>query len=205
MLAWSAFYPYLLPWVPTCANPVMDQELRRAANEFFTRTRAWCVWLDPVTTVDGVREYNFNLPANTNLVRIEVANVGAVPVNVVSYRDRTTNPATSPNSTDEGYTSDAKTLILDRAYAAGQEITVFASLAPARTATGIEDALFDKHYESIVEGAKARLMLIPNTPFHSPGAAAQSQSVFDADVFDAHLTDWRGTSAARKRTVSNGF
>ena len=205
MLKWDEFYPILLPWVPGCPAPVADQELRRAANEFYTRTRAWCVWLDVSTTVDGVREYDFNLPINTNLIRVEAANVGNTPITIASYRDRTTNPSTSPNGTDEAYTGDAKTLILDATYTAGQQLSVLASLAPSRKATGIEEQLFDKHSEAIALGAKARLMMVPGTTFHNPQLALQFQTAFDDAIFDAHLSDWRGTTAMRKRTASNTF
>lgn len=205
MILWQDFYSILLPWVPGCPSPVADQELRRAANEFYTRTRAWCVWLDPVTTLDNVREYDFNLPINTNLVRIEAANVGTTPITIASYRDRLTNPSTTPNATDEVYTGDAKTLILDSTYAAGQSISVFASLAPSRKATGIDEALFDRHAEAIVMGAKARLMLVPGTTFYNPQLATQAQSDFSTAIFDAHLADWRGTTAMQKRTTSTTF
>lgn len=204
-IAWDAFYPTLAPWVQTCTYPLMDQELRRAAQEFYTRTRAWCKWLDPIAVVADDRDYTIVLPTGTTLVRIEAVNVGTEAITPASYRDRKSNPVTTPNGTIEAYTPDAVTLVLDKTYSAGQDIAVFAAIAPTRTATGIDDYLFNMDFEAIVCGAKARLMAIPGTQFENQQAALQARSEFDAAIAQRHLLDWRGSTNAKKRTATSFF
>lgn len=204
-VTWDAFYPTLAPWVPNCTYPMMDQELRRSAQEFYTRTRAWCKWLDPITVVADDRDYNFVLPTGASLVRIEAANVGTEPVSPVSYRDRQTNPATTPEYTTEAYTPNAITLVLDKTYTAGLLITVFASLAPTRASTGVDDYLFDKDFEAIVSGAKARLMSMPGQVFENAPLALQASNAFERAIAERQLQDWRGNTAAKKRTTPSFF
>jgi hypothetical protein len=61
MKPWSAFYPYILIYLPGCPYPVVDQALLLASMEYFDKSLAWKEWLDPVQTLAGVNEYDFEI------------------------------------------------------------------------------------------------------------------------------------------------
>jgi len=205
MALWSEFHPHLFVSVMGCSIPLADHEIRNAAIDFLTRTRAWCVWLDPITTVADVREYDFELPSNSDVVRVERATVGGNPVTVSSYRSSITNPATSASGSGELYTVDTKTFVLTDSYSAGQSLEIQASLRPSRTATGIENFLFDQFYLNILEGAKARLLSLSGTPFYNPQLAQDCKVAFEDAIVNKKLHDWRGNTATRRRVVSHSF
>lgn len=71
MKKWADFYDYLLPDVPGCPLAMADLQLRQAAREFCEMTMAWVEWLDDVTTVADVLEYDFDLtPLQLSLIHI---------------------------------------------------------------------------------------------------------------------------------------
>ena len=205
MALWQDFHSHLFVSAIGCPIPLADQELRNAAIEFLSRTRAWCVWLDPVTTRDSVREYDFDLPANADIVRVEQATVAGNPVTVAPYRASKTNPRSIATGTNEGVTVDTRTFILSSSYSAGQSLEIQASLCPSRQATGIEDFLFDMFYLDILDGAKARILKLKGTPFFAPDIAMDSQAAFEEAIVNKKLDDWRGNTAARRRVVASNF
>lgn len=205
MVLWSEFYPHLFLTVRGCSVLLADQELRNAAIEFLSRTRAWCVWLDPVTTVANVREYDFNLPVNSDIVRIEQATIAGTPITVSSYRASTSNPRNVIGGTDEVFTIDTQTFVLSSAYAAGQSLEIQASLCPSRKATGIETFLYDQFYLDILEGAKARLLKLKSAEFYDPALAQDAKAAFEDAIVTKKLDDWRGNTATRRRVVASSF
>ncbi len=192
MANWSAFFPDLLPHVIGCTDPLAAQEVRRAATEFFRRTRAWVEWLDPVTTANGVREYDLDLPNQSDVVRVERATLDGQPFTVGSFRESESNTARLPQ-TGNGLTSlDRKTFILDREPAAGRLVEIRVSLMPSKNATGIADRLYDQYADDILFGAKHRLMTLATTPFFNPQLAAQAKAAFDAAIATRNVDAWRG-------------
>ena len=68
MRDWSDFFPDVLPAVELgTPEPTVVHQLRRAAQDFCHRTRAWRMTLEPITTVDGQSEYAIPLPEQTTL------------------------------------------------------------------------------------------------------------------------------------------
>ncbi len=192
MANWSAFFPDLLPHVMGCPDPLAAQELRRAAAEFFRRTRAWSEWLEPVTTRANVREYDLDLPNQSDVVRVEQATLDGQPFAVGSFRECESNPARLAQ-TGNGLTSlDRKTFVLDREPAAGRLVEIRVSLMPSKNATGIDDRLYDQYADDILSGAKHRLMQLAATPFFNPQLAVQAKAAFDAAVATRNVDAWRG-------------
>ena len=86
MATWSDLHPDVLMYVPGCPDPVLDQEIRNAAIEFFRRTRVWTEWLEPIYTSAGVREYDLDLPSGSEVVRIEQATRNGSPLELEGFR-----------------------------------------------------------------------------------------------------------------------
>lgn len=206
MKAWQLCLRDVLPEVPGCAEPMAEHALLRAAQEFMQKTRAWKVWLDPVIT-DGLNlTYDLNLELRSELVRIEAATLGGQVITIAREQDVPANwqdgSACVPTCI---FTTDSKTINLLPLKTAGMSLAIQATLKPSNTATGLDDAIFDRYVEVIATGAKARLMSQPDKAYSSPGAAAMHRSNFLSAIDTLKTNIWRGTAATRPRARSHWF
>ena len=201
MATWSDLIPDVLPYVPGCPDPMLEQEIRSAAIEFFQRTRCWSQWLDPLGASDRALEYDLDLPAGAEIVRIERATRDGKPLDVVGFRTLTVDPASGEASGPIALTSaDRVTVTLSQPPGAGSRIQVQVSLMPTRSASGVSDLLMSKHRDAIAEGAKYRLMRTPGT-LNQPKAAEEARQLFERAVATSSVDAWRGHTNATPRST----
>lgn len=199
MVLWSAFYPDLVPSVLGCPDPMLEKQTRFAAIEFLRRTRAWVEWLDPVTSVAGLVEYDFDLPTGADVARVEQATVDGKPIFILSYRDAP-HDWTRKDLADQGLVSrDRRTFRLGNSVAAGLLLQVQAALVPSRTSTGLPDDLFDLYSTAISAGILARLLATLGATFYQPDLALLKKSEFDAAINVFAVDSWRGHTANTPR------
>ncbi len=194
MATWADFQPHVLVFVPGCPDPMLEQELRGAAAEFFRRTRAWVQWLDEIATTAGEREYLIALPSGAEIVRIEQATADDRPIEVQIHRLLPADPATVPGADHALVSADRRSLTTLRELAASTRLRVQATLMPSLTATGIPDALFEQHLDAIVSGARFRLKRAPG-PLSDPPGAQLAFDEFERAVAAKGLAAWRGHTA----------
>jgi hypothetical protein len=199
---WSAFLPDLLPHVPECPEILAEHELRRAAQLFFEKTRAWKVELEAIPVAAGdVTIQVMPDDSKQEIVRIESAWYDDKPLDILqheSYR------STSDWKDDTGTPCEICLLtpaearlypIPDAAATTGLRCNV--SVKPSDSSSGIPDNLFSKFRDAIVKGAKFQLMLYLNKPWSSPEMAVAFSRMFDADIAAATVSAARGFGAAR--------
>jgi len=199
-MLWSAFVSYLAPSAPSCPNPLLEVEARRAAIRFFRRTRAWVEWLDPVLSKDGAAEYDLDVPTGADVVRVERATLGGNPLPVLSFRDAPKDFASS-DLASQGLVSSAnrKTFVLGNAVAAGLACQVQVALAPGLTSTGLPDDLFELHGLDIANGALSAILAVPGVEFFQPDLAALKGAHFEAAINAVSVDAWRGFTASTPR------
>lgn len=185
--------------VPGCPDPVADQELRRAAREFFRRTRAWAVWLDAVTTVTGTRTYDLDLPSDSQVVRFEKATVNGEPIDVLSVNQLSKDIESDSIEQSGLATVDRETFTITDGYQDGASVKVRVSLMPSKQSYGIPDELFYRYSDDIVEGAKRNLMLFVGTSFSNPSMAAVAGGIFEAAINNKTVDAWRGGTGRTPR------
>ena len=89
MAAWDFWFSRVKLHAPNAPDPLVTQALIDASRDFFQRSRAWMEWLDPAVSQAGIGiEYDFDLPSQTELVRIERATRNGNPLVVQSYRQK---------------------------------------------------------------------------------------------------------------------
>ena len=181
MRDWSDFFPDVLPAVELgTPEPTVVHQLRRAAQDFCHRTRAWRMTLEPITTVDGQSEYAIPLPERTTLVRVEGAELLGHG-SLVLWRQ----------GQGEGQylmTPDTRRLVLHRPVAADLALVLDVTLKPGDAAMGIDDAVFDQYSEVIALGAVARLRGDPVL-----------RGDFNTRCETINVEVWRGRAAVRPR------
>ena len=203
MAVWSDFYPGLTSSVSGCPEPMLDFALRKAAAEFFRRTRAWTIWLAPVTTLALTRDYALTLPAGSDVVRIERAAINGSVIEILGYRDLQLDPSLHAPGENGVTTLDRKLITLGMDYPAGSSLEIQVALMPSKAALGITDVQFDHYSDDIAQGAKARLMLMPGQPFSNPNLGVLAKELFEHAVATKNVDSWRShtanTPAARVR------
>ena len=181
MRDWADFFPDVLPAVELgTPEPTVVHQLRRAAQDFCHRTRAWRTTLEPITTVGEQTAYDIPLPEQTALVRVEGAELlghGSLAL----WR---------PGLGEGQYllTRDARKVVLHRSVASDLTMVLDVTLKPGDMAMGIDDAVFDQYSEAIALGAVARLRGDPvlRADFHT-----RCETI--------NVEVWRGRAAVRPR------
>ncbi len=198
MATWSDLHPDVLVFVPGCPDPFLNQELRRAATEFFRDSRAWVEWLTPIVVVGTQREYALPLPTDSALVGLESATTDGNPAEILSFLAQEKNPATRENERPGIVTGDLVEITLTRAFAPGVSIELQASLMPSRSAETLPDALMQRFAEAIVAGARYRLMRTPG-PLHNPEGASTALAEYQRHLGKFTFQAYRGNAPSAPR------
>ena len=193
MKTWDAWFPDVLVHVRGAPDPLVRHALCRASREFFRRTRAWMQWLEPTGSMAGEgMTYDFDVPTGAQKVRIEQATVGGRPLAIESFREIDHDWQAHPQGERALVDQDLQTFSLVGRFAAGEAIQVQVSLMPSPSATGLPDDMADRYLEPIAGGAKAVLLLTPDTEFYRPDLAAAYRASFDRGVASAALDAYQG-------------
>ena len=198
MKAFSLLLRDILPSASGCPDPVAEFAVLRASQHFLRQARAWRETLDTVTTIDGVLEYDLNLPPNTELVRIEAATLGGNALDIA-------RPDTLRRLRRYVYTPDGTTLQLLPNPGDGAALAIDASLTLGEAATGLPDPIFNRYAELIARGALGRLLQQPLKPYTNAPMGLALWSAFESDCDTVKVAIWRGLSNNCPRAVANFF
>lgn len=205
----DAFFPYVLPEVVGCPDPTLRAAINAAAAEFCRESLAWTVFSDPITLIDGVADYDLDVPigAYVHTVRdVWLGNRRLTPKTMIGMQDTmpqwVTNTASEPvyynAAVDRGQihvfptpSNTAGALVLRMAY------------APTLSATTLPDFLGQRYLDVVANGAKARLMLIPGQTWSNPELAVFYQTKFTDGIVSARIDEAhdrvRGSISIRPR------
>lgn len=148
-------------------------------------------WLEAATTVDGTGvEYDFDLPSEAELLRLEQATLNGSRLKLQSYRLRPSDWSQFADGEKALISTDLSSYTLTGLFAAGDKVQVQVSLIPSLQATGIPDYLATSYMEAIAEGAKARLLLTPGS-FFQPELAGVAKARFDDAVASETVDSYR--------------
>lgn len=198
MADWAAFHPFLRSSLVGCPDPVIEQELRESAFEFFRRTRAWVEWLPAITTTSS-RQYQLTPPAGAMVHLVQKVTLNGAPVDVVPWVDQESNPDAYPGGSSAAMTADPSQLQLDLVPAPGMRLDVQVVLVPSMESSGVPDRLFRYFANPIAAGAKARLHAIPDTDFYRPDQVALAQGEFEDAIGAEGLRAYRSSTTATPR------
>ena len=181
MKALSAFYPRILPYLPGCSEPMVDQVLVNSAIEFAEASLTIRQNLDQFNTVIGLSSYDLDPPtAQHDINRVMGVTVNGKELNAGLF-EVIRNDLPTAHAMPRGFYTDRTdntfTLRLspppDKAY----PVVVAVTLRPARGATQLDDDMYNIWIDPIVSGAIARAMQIPDQPFTN---YARAQELLDA-------------------------
>lgn len=190
MKPFAAWLNDLMPSLPGADNALVIYELRRVSQDFFTRTRAWQEKLDPITVDAG--EATVQMVADSSgaeVVRIEAVWIDGKKI----LADPVTElDATAPNwMAETGAISSITQMspavaLLTPTPDTATSILFRVSLRPNDTANGLPDDLAAEYRSAIIDGVKAKMMLIPKKPWSNPQIGMAHNAAYEVAVGGAN-------------------
>lgn len=188
-------YSRILPFVPGCPEAMVDQVVIDSVVELAEFSQAIFELSTTIPLVNGTATYS-------------VVDAGGLELDLVRFvlgpGNRELTPLSSPgqlqdvlpnwqgDSSNEPThysawsTPESLTVYPTPAQiAAGASLRVHGTWKPSLTATSFPDSLGRSYYQTIVEGAKSKLMLMPDKKWSNPQLAAISDKKFRDGMVDA--------------------
>ena len=179
-----------MPYVPGCSESLIETNLRSATIELCEKSRAYTHDLDPITTISGVHEYEFDQPSGTDVHQIQWATFDgndldpisprSLELNYPDWRDKSGIPTVYLQKTANTFwlvpVPNAKTV---------DGLLVNVALKPTRTTNNIDTEFSNTYRDGIIYGAIYRLLRIPGKEWTNPMAAADYFNLFQAEASDA--------------------
>jgi hypothetical protein len=184
MSLYTDYLPYVLPLVPNCYDEQAVVAIRNTCIDFCRDSLFLQQDLDSISVNAGQGTYDIDVPngyilgqvlgiyylnrklerkSQTELEKLYTRNWQALQGNPQVYTQL--NP-------------DQITLVYTPAESVTAAITGRFSYIPTRTSTSIDDMIFERFLDVIVEGAASRLMATPNQPYSDAAASIAYQRVF---------------------------
>lgn len=190
------FFPYVIPEVTGCPDPLAKMHIISAAAEFCRETLAWTDAQDPIPLVDGVSEYEIECPSQSYALTVRDVTIGGVrlvPITMGQLPSVLPNWQTAQGNEPRYYNASGTRGYIQvypiPAATTGQSMTVRAAFVPSSGASTLPDFLGQRHMEVIASGAKARLLAMLGVAWANPVAGAFHKQLFDAGVLDARIAE----------------
>ena len=175
MKALSAFYPRILPYLPGCSEPLVNQVLVNAAIEFCDGSMVLRQNLEAFDTVAGVTQYDLEPPSGQHdinrVMGVSLDGKELSPGMAEIVRNDLPTDNAKPRAFYTDRTDSTFTLRLTPPPDDVYSVVVAVTLRPARAATLLDDDLYNIWIDPIVSGAIARAMMVPDQAFSNPAQA----------------------------------
>lgn len=187
----SAIRPYVQPHVIGCPVPLVDQAIVRSVIEFCARTGVWRYEQATQAVVKATTKYGFAPPAGAKVERVLAAWLDGKPLKVLNATDMLGAQGWL-TETGAPYALVALNDSQYRVYPLGDgDVDMIVTLKPARTATTIEDDIFEAHVDAIADGALARLMAQPGKSWSNSELGLWHKGQYEGAIDDATHREFR--------------
>ena len=205
MASFDSLIKDILPFVPNCPDSLIESTLRSATIEFAERSKAYVFDLDPITSISGVYEYEFDQPSGTDVHQILWMTYDGDDLDPISPRSLELNYSDWRNKTSVPQVYLQKTpntfwVVPVPGSAVNNGIQLSVALKPSRTTNNIDTTFSNSYRDGIVYGALYRLLRIPAKDWTDLRAASDYLSLFNQEIVQAELKA-RGGDLGVKRTV----
>ena len=211
MASFESFMKDVLPYVPGCPDTVVENALRSASIELCEKASVYTKELDPITTVAGVYEYEFNQPAGTKVDKIIWGIYDGKDLEAITPRGLESKKPkwrdANNTSTPEYFIQQSPDLfwlvpVPDTTKSGGIILNV--ALKPSRTSNNIATEIADDYRDGIVFGALYRLLRMPSRDWADPMAAADYAGMFRQTVEEAEIKARRADIGVGRRVSYAG-
>lgn len=190
-VAFTQFLPEVLPSVQGCSDILALNAIRNAAIEFCGSTMYWQETQDPVTLTAADLPYDFEAPTGANVIQplsIRCNGSNVVPKSLDWLDANIPNWATLvADYPSFYYQPNPNQMVLVGQPSTSVDLTIRVAYIPARTATGVDQTLYQYYLEAIAFGALTRLCAVPGQPWTNPEVAQYSRAMFNNAMTDATI------------------
>ena len=205
MASFDSLVKDVLPYVPNCPDSLIESTLRSACIEFAERSKAYVYDLDPMTSISGVYEYEFDQPSGTDVHAILWMTYDGDDLDPISPRSLELNYSDWRNKTSVPQVYLQKNpstfwVIPVPGSAVTNGIQLAVALKPSRTTSNIDTTFSNSYRDGIVYGTLYRLLRIPSKDWTDINASRDYLGLFNQEIVQAELKA-RGGDLGVKRTV----
>ncbi|MFO7598117.1 MAG: hypothetical protein R6W92_17475 [Desulfocurvibacter africanus] len=198
MMPFSSLLPDILPLAAGCPSALAMAALRRATDEFCTRTLAWRADLPAVDLLAEYPFYRLDAPLGSRIVMVLEAFVQGrrlIAASEESLDDEHPGWAMLGPGTPSRFVlprAGELRLVPAPATYAKAGLLVQAALAPAAGAPETEDFLIRDHGQALVHGALSRLLAMPAKSWTDQSLATHHGRQFRAALADTRAGELKG-------------
>lgn len=199
----DAFFSLILPEVPGCPDPMLQQQIIMVASHFCTETGVWDEIQDPIRLRAGVVECEIDAPSNESYV----ARVADVWLNNRALKPEQIKVPVIDGMVPTGYHAarERGVITLNGKPEQGDVLVVRAVYAPTPSSKTLPDFLMERYAYAIASGTKARLMAVPGQPWSNPSISAFYRAEYDQAVIDARIDMERDNAVGSLRVRPRSF
>lgn len=192
MKSYSLFLDYVLPHVPGCTEEMALLEIKNTVIDFCEKSLILQEDHDPITVTTNVNDYDLEPPRDRLVVKIMSAWFKGTALDPTAPDEVQTPSIYNQDSgalVNQGdprfyIQKDARSFsvypIPDKTSA--NAITMRVALKPTRSATSIDDIIYEEYAEIVGRGAVSRLALSPGKPYSNPQLASVSNAFYVAGL-----------------------
>tara|TARA_R110002126_G_scaffold59338_4_gene155645 strand:+ start:4554 stop:5168 length:615 start_codon:yes stop_codon:yes gene_type:complete len=199
-VTFESIIPEILPSVPECTDLIITRAVRRAAEEFLSKSLIWRVDLEDHFVIAGLADVELETPSSDlRIVQIKKATIDAKDIPQIA-------DAQMPENATQTFCSLVdfnNSLRLTPTPIIAAALSLRVVLSTTSKSTGIDSVVEQEIHEHLIDGALARLYTMQGMPWANNALAG-----FHADVFTAAVLEARGraenNSGRAVRKVSYG-
>lgn len=204
--------PQLLTDAPGCPPMTAVNALRNASVDFCAATNAWNDLLAAFALVDGQRDYTIASPAGARaltVMAIHKDNGRLVPKTLEQigrdYPGWQTMTSAMPDAFSVVTGGLSVRLFPTPLNALSAQLSMRVSFAPTIAGTSLPDWVAEKYFECLLDGARSRLLAIPQKAWSDAQLAAYHGGRFMQGKADALLTVMNEGLSARMTVAPRRF
>ena len=187
---WDDFLPLISPHLPSCPNASIRMYLGIVASDFFARSYLWRDQIDTIYATTGTVEYDLDGEAVIEDVISVVLN--ETPLDRTDLRLIATENLGQVGEPREFWVKADRSIVIFPTPEENVQLKVYAVLKPSRSATGVEDWIYETFADTIVSGTIAQLAMIPGKEWSDIALAGMHKGLYERAITNARIRDFRG-------------
>ncbi len=212
MALYESLLPEIIPMVPGCPDTLIENNIRAATIELCEKAAVLQAELDPLSTIAGIYEYDFEPPANTVVHKImwvvyDGKDLEPISTNLLEQRKPNWRDADNRGS-PEYYVKVSQGLfwMVPVPNVTTPSSTILrVQLKPTQTSTEASDELMSDYRDTIVNGALFRLLRLPSKEWTDMGGAQVYGSLFAQGVVEADRRARHADSGIARKVAYGGI
>jgi hypothetical protein len=160
------------------------------ASDFFARSYLWRDQIDTIYATTGTVEYDLDGEAVIEDVISVVLN--ETPLDRTDLRLIATENLGQVGEPREFWVKADRSIVIFPTPEENVQLKVYAVLKPSRSATGVEDWIYETFADTLVSGAIAQLAMIPGKEWSDIALAGMHKGLYERAITNARIRDFRG-------------